>query len=571
MGRFVSRMKGKLRLLFYIVVLCFFVLGYKVVFLQAFQREKFKELAEYQHTAKIEIHALRGSILDRNGKPLAKSLTLPSIAANPAAIDNKEETAEKLSALLGMKRDDIYRSLSCKSSFIWIDRKVDEKLAEKVDSLKLKGIFQVKEATGKRFYPKGKLAVHVLGTTGIDDQGLDGVEAVYDKTLTGRPGYLEAETDKFGRAIPDGAYKLINVKEGKSLELTIDETIQYVAERELAKAVKQYNAKAGTCIVMDVKTGDILAMVNKPDYPAGQYLKSSPTVLANRSITDAYEPGSTFKVFLAAAAIDSGKITLKDRFYCGNCLKAGGWSIHNANDGLSSESGTEDITDIVTYSYNVGAASVGLKVGKTTFHNYISKFGFGEETGIDLPQESTGIVMPVSDWSAVNLATASFGQGIAVTPIQLVTAMAAIANDGVMMKPRVVKAILDEKGNVVKEIKPREARRVISVRSAYTMKNILCQVVEKGTGKRAKVPGYFVAGKTGTAQIVHNGVYESDRYVASFLGFAPANNPRIAILIKVEEPKGAIWGGVVAAPVFAEVAREALWYLKVPPGLPEDE
>ncbi|MBM3462252.1 MAG: penicillin-binding protein 2, partial [Armatimonadetes bacterium] len=328
----------------------------------------------------------------------------------------------------------------------------------------------------------------------------------------------------------------------------------------------QQKAKGAIAVVLDARTGDVLAMANKPDYSTRDFSSVPAGLRKCRAITDSYEPGSTFKIVLAAAALDSGKVTMGEQFFCGNSIVIDGWTVHNADDGASSAAGSETLKEIITWSFNVGTSSVALKMGKRTYFDYICKFGFGEVTGIALPGETEGIVQPFNDWANITLATNSFGQGITVTPLQLASACQAIANKGVMMKPRLVKEILSADGKVVRSIPPAVRRRVVSEATSYQMREILRNVVEKGTGKKAEVAGFPVAGKTGTAQVVEGGGYAGGRYVASFVGYAPAHDPRIVAIVKVEEPgAGVIWGGAVAAPVFHAIAKETMWRLGVQP------
>jgi stage V sporulation protein D (sporulation-specific penicillin-binding protein) len=567
-SKYEDNMRKRLLVVFYASVAFFLLLGGRLVYLQEIKKDWLCDIAQRQHKGRIEIPALRGSILDRNGSELATSMALPSIAANTTQIDDIQKTAATLAAILGKEKKRYLSLLSRRTTFVWIARKCDTRRADAIMKKKLPGIFPIMEPSGKRFYPKGKLACHILGYTGIDDQGLEGTEAFYDGLLKGKPGHLDAELDREGRVIPYGRNILKAAQPGYNLVLTVDESLQYIAERELDKAVTAHKARSGSVIIMDVRTGDILAMANKPDFKVEDFGKTEPGARRNRAVSDCYEPGSTFKVFLAAGALDSGKISDEQRFYCGSSIQVGGWSIRNANDGLCSRTGSENTMEIIVSSYNVGAASVGLKIGRKTLHKYLDAFGFGRPTGIDLAGEQQGILHKPEMWSEVTTATISFGQGVSVTPLQLVTAMSAIANKGVMMRPRIVRALRDSKGNVVKTYLPVEAGKPISPKTALKMREILLQVAERGTGKKAKVPGYLIAGKTGTANVCEGGRYISGKYIASFLGFAPQEDPRIAILAKIDIPQGTIWGGVVAAPVFSEVAREALYHLGISPTLP---
>lgn len=568
MRSFHLSIRNRLIAVFYGCALLFFLLIYRLVDIQAVEKDRFKYLALRQHIGEIEITGLRGNIYDSDGEILAKSIELPSIAADTRQINNTEFTASKLSGLLQINKSDLIKKFKRKTSFVWIKRKVTDLESNAVKALKLPGVFLIKESSGKRFYPKGKLASHIIGYTGIDDQGLDGVESYYDDFLKGKKGLLQAEIDNLGRAIPGGKFKLNPAECGDNIYLTINEVIQHIAERELAKCVKEFNAKSGCIIVTNVNTGEILALADYPSYSPENFYNVPQSNLRNSAISDAYEPGSTFKVILAAAAIDSGKVAPSDSFYCGNSIKIGKWEIHNANDGLASNTSRETLEDIIAYSFNVGTASVSLKIGKDTLYKYINFFGFGKPLGIDMPGEAGGIVPPLQDWSGINQATISFGQGVSVTPLQLIMAVSAIANGGVLYQPQIVKYIKNDSGEIVKDFSIKKIREVISFKSSMEVSRILKQVIEKGTGKRAQVSGYQIAGKTGTAQICEEGKYIDGKYISSFVGFAPFEDPKIAVLVKIDDPKGIYWGGYVAAPVFARVTQEVLWHLGVSPSFP---
>ena len=556
--------------LFYLTLLLFIALSYRLVSLQAFQQDKYRVKADDQHKGTISLPALRGSILDRKYVVLANSLALSSIAADPTKIRNRSDAAEKIAKVLKCDPEIINNKLSIASTFAWIERKIDDETAKQISDLKIDGIFLLKESTGKRFYPKGNLGVHILGCTGIDDQGLDGVESTMETYLKGKPGEMSAEMDRDGRIIPGGLSSMVPAVQGYSVVLTIDESIQYIVENYLDAYVKKFGAESGSVLVMDAKTGGILAMSTKPDIKSTdpkspQYMQ----VTRNACVADAYEPGSTFKVLLAAAALDSGKVTLTDKITCGNTIDVGGWTLHNANDGFGGNP-TETITDIIAYSFNTGSVAIGLRMGCKTYYDYLAKFGMGEISGIELPGEADGLLLPLKEWTDINLATIAFGQGVAITPIQLVSAVQGVVNNGDMMQPHIVKQIIDSEGNVVHDFKPKVKRKIISSETSYKMTAILRNVVENGTGGKAKVPGYLVGGKTGTANLVENGVYAQGKYIASFVGFVPAEDPKFIMLVKIKNPKGVIWGGSVAAPIFADIAKESLWRLGVPPSFPNE-
>lgn len=560
---------------FYLMVLLVLYLGHNLIQVQAYQKlrnhppphfKDFVEMAMAYHVGSKPLPALRGAILDSNHQILAQSLTLPSIAADPSKIPPSERPQTALFLARATHGDEhaIRALLNTRGTFVWIGRKKPERVAERVEKLQLHGIFILREPSGQRFYPKGRLAVHILGYTGIDDNGLDGIEAMFDPVLKGEPGQLEAEMDREGRVIPNGWSHLLPARPGRNIVLTINEPIQYVAERQLSLAVKKWHATSGSCIVLDVKTGDVLALVNKPDYATRDSARVETGLRRNHAISDTYEPGSTFKIITGCAALDSGHVTMADSFFCGSSIQVDGWTIHNADDGETSTSGTENLMGIITHSYNVGTTSVALRIGKKALQEAIVRFGLGQVTGISLPGEAEGLVQPFRQWANITLATNSYGQGITVTPIQLACVMQAVANNGIMMKPRLVKEIRDADGRLVKDMPPTVKRRVISENTARQMREILRNVVAHGTGKNAENAVYPSAGKTGTANIVEGGAY-GGRYNGSFLGFAPYDEPRIVVLVKIEDPKPYHWGGTVAAPVFRAVARDTLWRLGVRP------
>lgn len=551
------------------ILLSFFVL-YGLVNVQIVQHERYKKIGDGQHKGTVELPALRGAITDRKYVVLANSLGLMSAAADPLLVKDKKSTALKLSQIFGLPESVMESKISIPARFVWLDRKISEDKARKIKELNLPGIFLLKESTGKRFYPKGELGAHILGVTGIDDQGLDGIEAVMDDYLKGRPGKMNAEMDREGIVIPGGISSIVSAVQGNNIVLTIDESVQYIVENSLRKAVKAYGAEKGSVIVMDAKTGEILAMATMPDYKSRDpKSKDYMQLTRNDCICDVYEPGSTFKVVMAAAALDSGKVSLNEQIVCGDVVWVDGWDLHNANDGFGGRP-TETITDIIAYSYNTGSVSAGLKMGAKVFHSYIKKFGFGDVTGIELPGEAEGEVAPVESWANINLATISYGQGISVTPIQIVSAVQGTINNGELMQPRIIKQILDADGNVIKDYLPEVKSKPISSETSYQMNRILRNVIEHGTGTKARIPGYLAGGKSGTANICENGVYVKGMYAASFVGYAPAEEPKFVMLVKISKPKGTIWGGSVAGPIFSEIGREILWTLGIPPSFPSE-
>jgi cell division protein FtsI/penicillin-binding protein 2 len=565
-----TRQHERIISLFWLFILFALFLCARLVKLQYIDHAFYRERADAQHLGHAELPAMRGEIRDRHNVVLAKSISRWSVAINPLVLKinpDVKSTTSALSRLLDLDEHWFHEVAETSGTFAWVSRKVTQEQAESVLALDTEGVFLALEPTpGKRYYPKGDLGSHLLGATGVDDQGLDGIESSFEKYLSGSPGMLKAFVDRDGWAtLEDPAAMIRPARAGNNVVLTIDETIQYVAEKELAIQVEEYNATGGIVLVMDARSGEILAMAVNPTFPTKEFSSTPQASRRNRSITDPYEPGSTFKIFLAAAALESG-VSQDGRFRSGGVLRVDGWSIHNANDGLHAGA-MENLRDILAYSFNVGTASVALHIGKAAYYKSLVGFGFGSQTGVDLVGESEGILHDASEWADINTATISFGQGVACTPLQLVSALQGLVNGGIRMKPKLVRAIVDSDNNVVTRFEPQALGRVASAKVSRQMLEILENVCQNGTGKKANVKGYRVGGKTGTAQLVENGVYSPNKFIASFLGVAPVNDPRIVILVIIEKPS-VQWGGVVAAPVFSRVAEKALWKLGVHPDSP---
>jgi cell division protein FtsI/penicillin-binding protein 2 len=414
----------------------------------------------------------------------------------------------------------------------------------------------------------GRIASTVLGFVGTDENGLDGVEYTYDDVLRGRSGRITLEADEFGRPIPFGNERVVTAAQpGSSVQLTIDPYLQFAAEKALAKQVTAFHALDGTAIVMDPWTGEILAMANQPNFDPNHFWKYNENQRRDRAVMDAYEPGSTYKLITAAAALESHKVTLNSRFPAHDTLQIGGRTIHNAEDGfMAGTGGSETLEQIVEFSHNVGAAEVGLSIGGKTFYAMERKAGFGSPTGVDLPGENPGIVPPPSQWSGSSLATMSFGQGVSVTPLAMVRYYCAIANGGLLMQPHIVRTVYAADGGIVRRTTPKVVRRVFSTRTAQELRTFLRAVVLHGTGDpTAQIPGYATAGKTGTASMVVDGEYRAGYYAASFIGMVPYPRPRYVVYVKVERPIGSYYGSVVAAPAFSEIARAAMLHAGVLP------
>lgn len=509
----------------------------------------------------VPVEAKRGTIYDRNGYELVTSVSVDSAYAFPPQIEDKQAAAEKIAWALNMDKDEVYQKLTQNVGFVWLKRRIDYQSSQNLKSLKISGVQLVEES--RRFYHEESLAAHILGFAGDDNQGLTGLESAYDDVLKGTPGRIVIEKDAVGNNIPAALHQFIPPVPGKNLVLTIDHTIQFFVERELDKIVETYQPKLAVIIVMDPKTGEILAMGNRPSFNPADWRNSPQEVWdRNPAIYYNYEPGSTFKIITAAAALEEGVVRPSDTFYDPGYIKVADRNIHCWYAGGH---GSQTFEEVVQNSCNPGFITVGLNLGREKFYKYINAFGLTEKTSISLPGEAVGIQIPENDATDLNIATMSIGQSIAVTPIQLITAASAVANEGQLMKPYLVKAITDANGKVIEEFKPEPVRQVISKSTAETMMDLLTNVVLKGSGRNAFVDGYGAAGKTGTAQVVEGGGYAEGKYVASFMGFAPADDPQIAALVMVAEPKGgSYFGSQVAAPVFKSIASDTLRYLKVP-------
>ncbi|HEV8020584.1 MAG TPA: penicillin-binding protein 2 [Candidatus Lustribacter sp.] len=548
-------------------------LTYRLADVQIRQSATLSRLALSQHSETVDDFAKRGSILDRDGTVLVRSLPSESVYAVPTSIDADDVPgiAAKLSPILGYPPDRLEAALRERTPFRYLKRKIPHSVAERVEALGIDGIGLKPEETGLRYAPSGRLASTVLGFVGTDENGLAGLEYSFDDYLRGTPGKTRVEADEFGRAIPFGDSTVVErAVPGKTLVLTLDSYVQFEAEHLIGNAMKTWHAKSATAIVMDVHTGEILAMANAPDFDPNHFAAAPENAWRNRAVADAYEPGSTFKLITAAAALESGKVTMATRFPARDQINVGGHTIHNAEDGfMAGSSSTETLQDIVAYSHNVGAAEVGMRIGKSTLYAMIRKFGFGDYTHIEVDGENTGIVPPTDEWSDSSVATISFGHGISTTPIALARAYAAIANGGILMRPRLVHALEDADGKTIYTYGPEIEQRAISEATAAKLRQILRAVVVYGTGNpSARTPGYTTAGKTGTAQVVENGRYEPGEYIGSFIGYVPADAPRYVILVKIERPRGAYYGGVVAAPIFAQLARTVMLHDDIMPSAP---
>ena len=530
-------------------------------YLQILRHDELARLAERQYSKTIPLRPERGAILDRNGYALAVSAPVESVYALPGRISDRAAVAAALAPHLGERPRDVEQRLASDRPFVWVKVKIPPAAAEAIRARRLPGIGTVPEAL--RFYPSRELAAHVLGFVGRDDRGLEGVELANDKTLAGEAGLALVERDALGRDMTGQPTILKAPTPGTGLVLTIDATVQYLAERELEAAWRATGAKGGMVLVMDPRTGEILAMAMRPTFNPNAYQSATPEQWRNRAVTDPFEPGSTFKAILAAAALEEGVVRPGDRFYG----EQGVITIANRTIHDWKKYGWLTFQQVLQYSSNVGAIKVGLQVGRERYYRQVTAFGFGSLTGVGLPGESRGQLRPPDRWSGLSLASISIGQEVSVTGVQLLAAFGALANGGRLMQPYVIRALLDRNGREVHRTESRAVRQVISAQTAATLTDILTSVVAEGTGHKAVVQGYAVAGKTGTAQkpdpVTH--VYSRKPGVLSFIGFVPASAPRLVILALLDEPKTAVWGSEAAAPIFAAVAAPVLRHLDVTP------
>ena len=542
-------------LLFWFVVICV-----RLVWLQVVNYGDYEQRAAKQQQRSIEVSPVRGNIYDRRGNELAMTVSVDSVFAVPSEVPDVHSAAQVLGRVLKADSVEIESRMRGSRAFAWVARKIDKATSARVRALNLKGIYFQKES--KRFYPKGELAAQALGYVGLDDEGLGGVEREFEPKLTGKPGKMLITMDNKHRWL--GRTEK-NPDPGENVVLTIDEKIQYIAERELARAIGETHAEAGTVIVQNPHTGEVLALANWPTFNPNIFNKVNPQALKNRAVSDIYEPGSTFKIVTLAAALEE-KITNPDEVI--DCqmgsIVVNGLRIHDHHPyaGLT-------VTQILEHSSDVGAIKIALRLGEERFDRYIRVFGFGAQTRIELPGETRGMTKPVSRWSKVSIGAISMGQEIGVSPVQLASMVSIIANDGLYVPPRIVAGTTPPRSTPqLIAFHPALGRRVISPLTAAQMKHMMEGVVLRGTGKKAILDGYTSAGKTGTAQKIDaTGRYSHRQHIASFGGFAPVNNPAVTVLVVLDSPAGGYpkdGGGEAAAPVFARITQQVLAYMNVP-------
>ncbi|MBR5507383.1 MAG: PASTA domain-containing protein [Clostridia bacterium] len=580
-----SIFSNRVLFLFFGAITVMILLLIRVAWIQIIDGKEYKTSAALQQTKDIAISSKRGTIYDRNMKELATSASAETVTASPREVKASgkiNEISTELSTILGMDKDKIYGILARDSSYEVIKRKIDKDQADAIRKKGLAGITLVED--NKRYYPGGTLAAHVIGFVGMDNQGLAGIEMIYENYLKGLPGRIITAKNAAGTNMPFKYEKYIDPQNGVNVVLTIDEVIQRKAEDALKKAVENYQVENGaSCIIMEAKTGEILAMATYPtfDLNAPFTIVNEETVeqikeiddeeerkqaesnalnkqWRNKAVVDSYEPGSTFKAMVAAMALDENIVTLNENFVCNGSVHVDTYDIGCWN---RNGHGTETFVQGVHNSCNPVFMSIGERLGTTRFYKYYKAFGFGETTGFDLPGEAPGLFHSMDRFNIVELATASFGQGFTVTPLQLITAYSAITNDGYMVKPHLIKSLVDNDGNIIENFETQTIRQVVSADTANTVCKILEGVASEGTSKNAYIDGYHIAGKTGTSEKTPRG---SGKYVASFVGFAPADDPELICLVMLDEPMGSSYmGGAIAAPTFKEIMSDVLIYRQI--------
>lgn len=561
--------KNYINLRIALVGICFFlliaVIGAKAFYLQVFRGPWLSKKAARQYEKSFVQKGKRGTIYDRDGNALAVSIEGTSIAAYLNQIEDKKSTSRALAGILRKDKRKLLRQFQAGQGFIWVKRQATPNEVSAVKTLGLKGVGFIPEYS--RFYPNKSVAAQVIGFTGIDGTGLEGAEYYYDHILSGTEQKYTVLKDALGRGFAkdqetkDTSYQSLH--SSKNIVLTLDRNIQYITQTALETSVKEFSAQSGMAVVMDPKTGEILALSHYPSFNPNVFEQYPRHLWRNRALTDPFEPGSTIKIFSAAAALSSGTCSPSTIFFCENgAYRVGRNTIHDTHP-----RGWLSLQQIIKYSSNIGITKVVEMTGPEALYATLKNFGFGDKTGLDCPGETTGVLTPSNRWSKIDTSAIAFGQGMSTSAIQLVSAAAAIANGGTLMKPFIVQSITNEHGRILKQTTPEIIRRAVSPEVAAIVKRIMQTVVtEGGTGTSAFLDGYTVGGKTGTAQKTdQSGSYARGKYTSSFIGFAPADDPRLVILVVIDEPTDAHYGGTVAGPAFQKIAHETLQHLNVPP------
>ena len=577
------KMRRRMTMVLICVLAGFFCVIAKLAVVQLVQGSELKQEAEEVRTRDLGVAASRGTIYDRNGNKLAVSITADSLAALPPAVESSgaaEDTAKFLAEKLGMDYEEVYEKITSDTSYVWIKRKIDFDVAQIIKEAYLKADEEGSgllaginfEQETQRYYPRDTLAAHVLGYAGIDNQGLDGVELSLNDILQGTDGRVIGQYDSAGNPILQAEYDYIPPEDGYDVYLTIDENIQYFCERELAALQSsEYPAKQAGIIIMDPKNCNILAMACSDPYNPNNFGDYPESSRRNFLVSDSYEPGSTFKIITASTALEEGTVDpATSSFYDPGSVTVANAQIHCW---ASVPHGTQTFAEAIKNSCNPAFVAIGQGIErkeKGLFYKYIQAYGFGQTTNVDLPGEAIGIMQDESNVNAVELATISIGQGIAVTPLQMITAVCAVANDGMLLRPQIVSKVMDG-DKLVYETKPEPVRQVVSASTAQKLRQFLIGVVTEGSGGNAAISGYTIGGKTGTAQKPSGGSYAERKYVASFVGMVPADDPQLVCLVVVDEPSGVFYGSQVAAPIFKAVMSDVLRYMRIAPSETADD
>ncbi|GHV56290.1 penicillin-binding protein [Deltaproteobacteria bacterium] len=556
-------MKMRLRLVALLFVLAGGAVLYKAAVLQVVQRDFLVGKARAEVERHLSLGAVRGEIFDAGGERLAASVAVSSLYADASAVVNKSEAAERLADLLSLEVESLKTKLATNRKFVWLKRQLNLEETEAVKALDIDGLALSQEY--RRTYPNGNLAANFLGFVGVDGQGLEGLELALDEYLRAGSEKIKVKRDRLGRIMLDSLDGDVHEARGASVVLTVDRRIQYVTEKALANAVETYQAKSGLALVIRPKTGAVVAAAVWPTYNPNNYKSASESTRRNRILTDPFEPGSTFKIFVVAAALEENLVSPNTVINCEN----GAYRVANHIVRDTHNYDQLSVSEIIKYSSNIGSLKIGALLGNDLLYNYLTRFSFGEKTGLaHLPGEAAGLLRQPKNWYAIDAANIAFGQGLSVTVLQMVMAMSALANDGVLMKPYLVDRVLDAEGRIIEQAQPQILRQVVSPLTARQLSAMLRMAVLKGgTATRAEVAGYPVAGKTGTAQKVVRGgkTYAAGKYVSSFLGFAPYHDPQLCVMVVLDEPANGYYGGTVATPAFKEIMENALPLLDIPP------
>jgi cell division protein FtsI (penicillin-binding protein 3) len=543
----------RIGLLFAGFLICFLIVVLRAFWLQGVQGAQLASEAAYQQSESISVPSLRGSVLDRHGNELAASEDAATVFAVPFEVDKPVRTAEELGPILDLDPDELLRTLTAESGYEVLARKVAMPTAARIERLELQGIGQ--DPDSRRTYPQGELAAQVIGAVGTENEGLTGLEAGEDEVLGGTDGERRVVKDAKGE--PIRVETMTAGEDGEDIQLTLDPAIEAKTEQVLAEVGEAYAPKGATAIAMDPRTSEVLAMANWPPVDPTDLSSASAEDLLNRATGFTYEPGSTFKAFTVAAALEDKEVTPGSAYTLAPTIQVADRTIEESHPRGTA---TMSVSEILAYSSNVGAVTIGLQLGSERFSRWISRFGFGRPSGVEFPAEERGIVPPLERYSGSTMGNLPLGQGLSVTPMQMMAGYAAIANDGILRQPRLIERIGDE------TLTAPQGRRVIGEAVAAEVRTMLEGVLAPGgTASEVSVPGYTLAGKTGTAEVAENGTYSETKYVASFIGFAPAQDPRLLVAVIVDQPQGEIYGGSVAAPAFGKIAAFALPYLGVPP------